>query len=106
MLCCGILSRYHCVFIVLQSLEDLCLQYDMTVRNSVGDIVQLCYGADGLDPAYMEGDVHVQQCICRLLILFRGVHKIAKSDSFVMSLCPSAWNNLALIGRILMKFYI
>jgi DNA-directed RNA polymerase III subunit RPC1 len=40
---------------VLQSLEDLCLQYDMTVRNSIGDIVQLCYGGDGLDPTYMEG---------------------------------------------------
>jgi len=44
--------------IVLQSLEDLCLQYDMTVRNSIGDIVQLCYGGDGLDPAYMEGEVY------------------------------------------------
>jgi hypothetical protein len=41
--------------IVLQSLEDLCLHYDMTVRNSIGDIVQICYGADGLDPTYMEG---------------------------------------------------
>jgi len=45
-------------FIVLQSLEDLCLQYDMTVRNSIGDIVQLCYGGDGLDPTYMEGEVY------------------------------------------------
>lgn len=44
-------------FFVLQSLEDLCLHYDMTVRNSVGDIVQTCYGADGLDPTYMEGEV-------------------------------------------------
>lgn len=43
--------------IVLQSLEDLCLHYDMTVRNSIGDIVQICYGADGLDPTYMEGKV-------------------------------------------------
>ena len=43
--------------IVLQSLEDLCLQYDMTVRNSIGDIVQLCYGGDALDPTYMEGEV-------------------------------------------------
>jgi hypothetical protein len=41
---------------VLQSLEDLCLHYDMTVRNSIGDIVQVCYGADGLDPTYMEGN--------------------------------------------------
>ncbi|XP_051169994.1 DNA-directed RNA polymerase III subunit RPC1 [Leptopilina boulardi] len=40
---------------LVKSLEDLCLQYDLTVRNSVGDIVQFKYGADGLDPTYMEG---------------------------------------------------
>ena len=27
----------------------------MTVRNSVGDIVQFVYGGDSLDPASMEG---------------------------------------------------
>jgi DNA-directed RNA polymerase, beta'' subunit/160 kD subunit len=46
-----ILSWHFC----FQSLEDLCLHYDMTVRNSTGDIVQVCYGGDGLDPTYMEG---------------------------------------------------
>jgi DNA-directed RNA polymerase III subunit RPC1 len=51
------MSRYRVLLIVLQSLEDLCLHYDMTVRNSIGDIVQICYGADGLDPTYMEGKV-------------------------------------------------
>lgn len=40
---------------LVKSLEDLCLQYDMTVRNSTGDIVQFCFGGDGLDPTYMEG---------------------------------------------------
>uniref|UniRef100_V5GVE1 DNA-directed RNA polymerase subunit n=1 Tax=Ixodes ricinus TaxID=34613 RepID=V5GVE1_IXORI len=40
---------------LVKSLEDLCSHYDMTVRNSCGDIVQFCYGADGLDPAAMEG---------------------------------------------------
>ena len=39
----------------LQSLEDLCSQYDLTVRNSEGLIVQFIYGGDGLDPAVMEG---------------------------------------------------
>jgi DNA-directed RNA polymerase III subunit RPC1 len=34
----------------------LCLsQYDNTVRNSTGGIVQLLYGDDGLDPVSMEG---------------------------------------------------
>ncbi|XP_034186947.1 DNA-directed RNA polymerase III subunit RPC1 [Osmia lignaria lignaria] len=40
---------------LVKSLEDLCLHYDMTVRNSVGDIVQVLYGGDALDPTYMEG---------------------------------------------------
>jgi DNA-directed RNA polymerase III subunit RPC1 len=39
----------------LQSLEDLCSHYDMTVRSSTSEIVQFVYGADGLDPAAMEG---------------------------------------------------
>ncbi|KAK3708848.1 hypothetical protein QZH41_016279 [Actinostola sp. cb2023] len=40
---------------LVKSLEDLCCQYDHTVRNSVGDIVQFKYGGDGLDPTDMEG---------------------------------------------------
>ncbi|XP_043579114.1 DNA-directed RNA polymerase III subunit RPC1 isoform X2 [Bombus pyrosoma] len=40
---------------LVKSLEDLCLHYDMTVRNSVGDIIQILYGGDALDPTYMEG---------------------------------------------------
>ena len=40
---------------LVKSLEDLCLQYDTTVRNSSGDVIQFSYGADGLDPMMMEG---------------------------------------------------
>ncbi|XP_029638657.1 DNA-directed RNA polymerase III subunit RPC1 isoform X1 [Octopus sinensis] len=40
---------------LVKSLEDLCSQYDLTVRNSTGEIVQFLYGGDGLDPASMEG---------------------------------------------------
>eukprot|EP00126_Sphaerothecum_destruens_P001958 Sdes_comp15403_c0_seq1m4284 len=40
---------------LMKALEDLAVQYDFTVRNSVGGIVQFCYGDDGLDPASMEG---------------------------------------------------
>lgn len=35
-------------------IEDLCAQYDGTVRSSVGDIVEFVFGEDGLDPALME----------------------------------------------------
>lgn len=40
---------------ILQSLEDLCCQYDMTVRSSTGDIIQFSFGGDSLDPVAMEG---------------------------------------------------
>ena len=41
---------------LVKSLEDLCVSYDATVRNSTNDIVQFVYGGDGLDPANMEGN--------------------------------------------------
>lgn len=40
---------------LVKSLEDLCSQYDLTVRSATGDIIQFIYGGDGLDPAAMEG---------------------------------------------------
>ena len=40
---------------LIKSLEDLCIHYDMTVRNSMRDMIQTTYGGDGLDPTYMEG---------------------------------------------------
>ena len=36
-------------------MEDLCSHYDLTVRNSMSEVVQFIYGGDGLDPAAMEG---------------------------------------------------
>ncbi|KAF6020050.1 POLR3A [Bugula neritina] len=40
---------------LVKSLEDLCCQYDMTVRSSTGDIIQFSFGGDSLDPVAMEG---------------------------------------------------
>merc|ERR1712142_284587 len=40
---------------LVKSLEDLCMQYDMTVRNSSGEVTQFEYGGDNLDPMMMEG---------------------------------------------------
>ncbi|CAH8459699.1 unnamed protein product [Dicrocoelium dendriticum] len=39
---------------LVKFLEDLTVAYDNTVRDSRGDIVQFCYGSDGLDPLEME----------------------------------------------------
>ncbi|MCP9257334.1 DNA-directed RNA polymerase III subunit RPC1 [Dirofilaria immitis] len=33
---------------------DLCVNYDGTVRSSVGDVIEFTFGEDGLDPALME----------------------------------------------------
>lgn len=41
---------------LMKALEDLTTQYDLSVRNSTGGIVQFRYGDDGLDPACLEGD--------------------------------------------------
>ncbi|KAF5321814.1 hypothetical protein D9619_000944 [Psilocybe cf. subviscida] len=41
---------------LMKALEDLTTQYDLSVRNSEGGIVQFKYGDDGLDPACLEGD--------------------------------------------------
>jgi DNA-directed RNA polymerase III subunit RPC1 len=40
---------------LVKCLEDLCCQYDMTIRTSTNDIVQFKYGGDSLDPIFLEG---------------------------------------------------
>lgn len=39
---------------LMKALEDLSMQYDMTVRNSEQVVVQFSYGDDGLNPSVME----------------------------------------------------
>lgn len=39
---------------LIKGLEDLKVEYDMTVRNSKGKIVQFAYGDDGFDPMRVE----------------------------------------------------
>ncbi|KAI0056684.1 beta and beta-prime subunits of DNA dependent RNA-polymerase [Artomyces pyxidatus] len=41
---------------LMKALEDLTTQYDLSVRNGTGGVVQFKYGDDGLDPACLEGD--------------------------------------------------
>jgi DNA-directed RNA polymerase III subunit RPC1 len=41
---------------LMKALEDLCIQYDGTVRNSVNQVIQFVYGDDGIEPTYVEGD--------------------------------------------------
>ncbi|KAI8928645.1 hypothetical protein BC831DRAFT_434146 [Entophlyctis helioformis] len=39
---------------LVKSLEDVMVKYDGTVRNALGEIVQFCYGEDGMDGAKVE----------------------------------------------------
>ena len=39
---------------LMKALEDLSMQYDMTVRNSEKTVIQFKYGDDGLNPQLME----------------------------------------------------
>lgn len=39
---------------LMKAMEDLGVQYDKTVRNSLGDIVQMMYGDDDIDPCSLE----------------------------------------------------
>ena len=41
---------------LIKSLEDISCQYDMTVRDAAGNLVQFKFGNDGLDPTNLEGD--------------------------------------------------
>jgi len=62
---------------------------------------------------YTAGIV-ISNLICKFLVFFDPKRyswgafvKLRKAaTSFVMSVCPSAWNNSASAGRIFMKFYI
>lgn len=43
---------------LVKALEDLCVQYDGSVRNAEQTIVQLRYGDDGLDPVMMAEGIN------------------------------------------------
>ncbi|SOV10990.1 DNA-directed RNA polymerase II subunit RPB1 [Plasmodium gaboni] len=42
---------------LIKAMEDVMVQYDRTVRNSYGDIIQFLYGEDGMAGEYIEDQV-------------------------------------------------
>jgi len=42
---------------LIKGLEDLTVQYDMTVRNAKNKIIQFSYGDDGVDPVRVEDQI-------------------------------------------------
>lgn len=64
-------------------MEDLSVQYDNTVRNTSGEIVQFIYGDDGLDPAEMEANGPVE--IPRLLASISVHTKLIRTNFLTIS---------------------
>uniref|UniRef100_A0A6Q2XTY3 DNA-directed RNA polymerase subunit n=1 Tax=Esox lucius TaxID=8010 RepID=A0A6Q2XTY3_ESOLU len=80
---------------LVKSLEDLCSQYDLTVRSSTGDIIQFIYGGDGLDPADMEGKDEPLE-FNRVLDNIRSVHPCLEQPAL-------SKNELVLTAEAIMK---
>ncbi len=64
----------------------------MTVRNSVGDIVQFVYGGDSLDPASMEGKdrpVDFDRILAHVQVIINNTMTETRSShiDFVMLSC-------------------
>ena len=58
---------------LINALEHLRIEYDGTVRNSVGDIVQFQYGEDGVDPAKSDHGkaVNVNRLVEQIKIMIK-----------------------------------
>jgi DNA-directed RNA polymerase II subunit RPB1 len=39
---------------LVKGLEDIMVRYDGTVRNSLGEVIEFCYGDDGMDATFVE----------------------------------------------------
>jgi DNA-directed RNA polymerase subunit A' len=66
---------------LINALEQLRVEYDGTVRNSVGDIIQLEYGEDGVDPAKSDHGkaVNVERLIEQVRIMVEEKKPALKS---------------------------
>ena len=67
---------------LINALEHLRLEYDGTVRNSVGDIIQFRYGEDGVDPAKSDHGkaVNVHRLVEQIRIAMEGRGKPASAE--------------------------
>lgn len=66
---------------LVKHLEELKIQYDMTVRDSASNVVQFLYGEDGLDPvsaALLKGDAGQMRFLARnnqALVFKHNIHE-------------------------------
>ena len=102
------LVKRICTFSEHKILNHDCVQYDfgLGLPSTVQPTWNLCIPTFSSYIHFQEPNVKFSNLHTAI---FRRVCKIAKNDyynSFVTSLCPSAWNNSAPTERILMKFDI
>ncbi|KAF2300462.1 hypothetical protein GH714_013595 [Hevea brasiliensis] len=83
---------------LIKGLEDLSIQYDNTVRNASGCIVQFLYGDDGLDPARMEGKGGFPLNLDRLFIKVKATCPAGEEDY----VSPSEISNM--VEDLLVKY--
>lgn len=77
---CSILFVLINLLLAVKCLEDLCIQYDGTVRTSEQNIVQFVYGDDGLDPLTMaQGTIPVN--FSRLLEVVKCKYPSKSNDN-------------------------
>ena len=77
---------------LVKALEDYCVKYDGTVRNSKGEVVQFYYGEDGFDGCAVES-----QTLETLLMPNDEFHK----KFFVPELEETEWKQLSLDRQFL-----
>ncbi|XP_065849011.1 DNA-directed RNA polymerase III subunit 1 isoform X2 [Euphorbia lathyris] len=79
---------------LIKGLEDLSIQYDNTVRNAGGCIVQFLYGDDGLDPAIMEGKGGIPLNLDRLFMKVKATCPSGEDDYLHPSEIPDMVENM------------
>ncbi|MFP3985308.1 MAG: DNA-directed RNA polymerase subunit A' [Candidatus Bathyarchaeia archaeon] len=79
---------------LINALEHLRIEYDGTVRNSIGDIIQFCYGEDGVDPAKSDHGkaVNVSRLVDQVSIMMEGGRQA--SERYVKSKLAKVENEL------------
>lgn len=76
---------------LMKSMEDLIVRYDKTVRSGDESIIQFTYGADGLDPMFMD-DEELPVSFNRLYVIIKEATK--KSETGNPMLTPSQIRSL------------
>jgi DNA-directed RNA polymerase III subunit RPC1 len=65
---------------LIKAMEDIVVDYDATVRNSEGSIIQFTYGDDGLDPIHCEDSADFPIDLDRLLKYARSFYPRANNQ--------------------------